>query len=94
VVQDPGKTLHAVTCKPVNTPEPVPVAEDGSGLPLAVRCPRRQTVVAVEDRWRLDDEWWRQEPVSRLYYAALLASGERLVLYKDLTGGGWYRQSC
>ena len=84
MVQNSGKTLCADTFKPVNLPEPVQVEEDRSGLPLAVRMPRRQAVTAIEDRWRIDDEWWRSEPVSRLYYAVLFASGQRLVLYKDL----------
>jgi hypothetical protein len=69
------------------------VEEDASGLPLAVRLPRRQRVAAIDDRWRLDDEWWRAEPVARLYYAVLLTSGQRLVLFKDLINNGWYRQS-
>jgi hypothetical protein len=68
------------------------VEEDASGLPMVVRMPRRQTVAAIEDKWRLDDEWWRAETISRLYYNVLLASGQRLVLYKDLVTGGWYQQ--
>jgi len=71
----------------------VKVEEASSGnLPLAVWAPRRQVVVNVGDRWRIDDEWWRSEPVSRLYYEVILASGHRLVLYKDLAAGEWYRQ--
>ena len=94
MVQDTGKTLRTDTYRTVNVPEPVRVEEDpSSGLPLAVRAPRRQAVKNVEDRWRIDDEWWRREPVSRLYYEVLLVSGQRLVLYKDLVTGGWYRQS-
>jgi len=93
MVQDTGKTLRTDTYRPVNVPEPVDVEEDPSGLPLAVRTPRWQTVQTVEDRWRIDDEWWRLEPVSRLYYEVLLVSGQRLVLYKDLTNNCWYRQS-
>jgi hypothetical protein len=92
VVENPGKTLRADTCKPVNTPEALKAEEDLSGLPLAVKMKRRQAVISIEDRWRLDDEWWRTEPVSRLYYNVLLASGQRLVLYKDLVTGTWYRQ--
>jgi hypothetical protein len=68
------------------------VEEDASGLPLAVRQKRRQRIAAIEDRWRIDDEWWRKEPVSRFYYNVLLADGERLVLYKDLISGEWYQQ--
>jgi hypothetical protein len=92
VVQNTGKTLRPVTIKPVNLPEPVPVEESVSGEPVAVRTPRRQAVIAIEDRWRIDDEWWRQEPVSRLYYAVRFTTGQRLVLYKDLDCGQWYRQ--
>jgi len=68
------------------------VEEDTAGLPVAVRMKRRQTIATIEDRWRLDDEWWRDTPVSRLYYNVLLASGQRLVLYKDLVTGEWYEQ--
>jgi hypothetical protein len=70
----------------------VKVEEDAAGFPAAVRAKHRQAVAAVEDRWRLDDEWWRREPVSRLYFSVRLASGHRIVLYKDLVGGEWYKQ--
>jgi hypothetical protein len=92
MVEDTGKTLRADTYKPVNTPEALQVEEDVLGLPVAVKGKRRQTVVSIEDKWRLDDEWWRAEPVSRLYHRVLLSSGQRLVLYKDLVRGGWYEQ--
>ena len=94
MVQDTGKTLRADTYRSVNVPEPVDVDEASSfSLPLAVWAPRRQAVVTIEDRWRIDDEWWRQEPISRLYFEVALTSGQRMVLYKDLISGGWFRQS-
>ena len=93
MVKNSGKTLRTDTYRPVNAPELIPVEEDSSGSPLAVKIPRRQVITAIDDRWRIDDEWWRREPVSRLYYAVLLASGQRLVLYKDLIDSHWYRQS-
>ena len=93
MVEDTGTALRAGTCRPVNLPEPVWVEEDTAGLPQAVRGKRRQVIACIEDRWRIDDEWWRTEPVSRLYYSVRLVSGHRLVLYKDLADGGWYRQS-
>jgi hypothetical protein len=95
MVEDTGKTLRADTHRPVNAPEPVKVEEDASGLPAAVggkRRPFQGRVADIEDRWRLDDVWWRVETVSRLYYNVLLASGQRLVLYKDLADGRWYQQ--
>jgi hypothetical protein len=92
VVADTGKTLRADAYKPVNAPEALKVEEDAAGLPAAVRMKRRQAVATIEDKWRIDDEWWRAGPVSRLYYNVLLASGQRLVFYKDLIGGEWYQQ--
>ena len=91
MVENTGKTLHVDTCKPLNTPEALGVEEDSFGLPVAVRMKRRQTVISIEDKWRLDDEWWRAGPVSRLYYNVLLNTGQRLVLYKDLITGNWYQ---
>lgn len=93
MVEDTGKTLRADAYRPVNVPQPVKVEEDNSGLPRAVSMPRRQVIAAIEDKWRIDDEWWRREPVSRLYYSVRLISGHRLVLYKDLTDNCWYKQS-
>jgi hypothetical protein len=94
MVQDTGKTLRSDTYWPVNVPEPVDVEEASSfSLPLAVRAPRRQAVVNIEDRWRIDDEWWRQEPISRLYFEVTLDSGQKQVIYKDLINDGWFRQA-
>lgn len=92
MVENTGKTLRADTYKPVNAPAALKIEEDALGLPLAIKLKRRQAVTSIEDRWRIDDEWWRTEPVARLYYNVLLNSGQRLVLYKDLVGGGWYEQ--
>jgi hypothetical protein len=78
----------------MNLPEPVRVEEDPSGKPVVLKTKLRQKIIAIEDRWRIDDEWWRSQPISRLYYAVGLTSGLRLVLYKDLIRGEWYRQGC
>lgn len=92
MVEDTRKALRPGTYKPVNMPEALQIEEDAAGLPVAVKLKRRQAVMTIEDRWRIDDEWWRAEPVSRLYYNVLLSSGQRMVFYKDLIGGRWYEQ--
>ena len=93
MVQNSRKTLCTDTIK-LNTPERVQVQEDSSGLPVAVKTSSRQLVRLrqIEDKWRIDDEWWRSDPIARLYYAVFLASGQRLVLYKDLVADCWYKQ--
>ena len=53
---------------------------------------RWRRVAAVLERWRIDDEWWRSQPVSRLYYTVLLEGGKRLDIFQDLTDGQWYGQ--
>jgi hypothetical protein len=96
MVEDTGKTLRAGAYRAVNLPEPVRVREDASGLPLALQGKGqslRGKITAVDDCWRIDDEWWRADPVSRLYYSVRVASGNRLVLYRDLATGEWYKQS-
>jgi hypothetical protein len=90
MVEDSRKAIRTETVKPVNIPEPITVKEDAAGLPIAVKTSRRQSVAAITDRWRVDDEWWRREPVSRFYFIVILTSGQRLVIYKDLTVGNWY----
>jgi hypothetical protein len=92
VVENTGKTPRTDTYQPVNVPEPLKVEEDASGLPVAVGTKQRQSISSIEDRWRIDDEWWRTQSISRHYYKVLLTSGQRLVLYKDLATSGWYQQ--
>jgi len=71
----------------------VTIEEDAAGQPVFLQGKRRQPITAIFDRWRLDDEWWRRVPVSRHYYAVSLASGQRLILYKDLLQNTWHRQT-
>ena len=63
-----------------------------SNLDFVLWQRRWRRVVEVLERWRIDDEWWRNRPVSRLYYAVLLESGQRLEIYRDLVDGRWYAQ--
>ena len=82
--------------KALNEPRPARVRTDADGRPTAVARPdstRRgfHAVETVRERWRLDDEWWRN-PISRLYHDVVLEGGQLVVLYRDLTDGGWYAQ--
>ncbi|HYY87712.1 MAG TPA: hypothetical protein VFA49_02870 [Chloroflexota bacterium] len=46
----------------------------------------------MQDRWRLDDEWWREHPIARLYHVLLLDDGSLHVVYRDLATDAWYAQ--
>ncbi len=57
----------------------------------------RRQVEAVQDRWRIDDEWWREAALSRMYYELRLEGGRVLTVYRDLgegaeAGGVWWLQ--
>jgi hypothetical protein len=93
VVKDTGKTLHVGAFKPVNTPEEISVEENLDGFPLAFKDKRRQGISVIEDMWRLDEEWWRTEPLSRSYFSVILASGQKIIIFKNLLNNLWYRQT-
>jgi len=81
--------------RPLNQPGAIEVVTDADGQPCAVRRPRWPTarrVARVQDRWRIDDEWWREKPVQRIYHALLLEDGELLVVYHDLVADAWFGQ--
>ena len=80
----------------LNAPRPLVVeAVDGPDGPVpqwVVWRGKRQRVVAVEDEWQIDDEWWRDE-VSRRYFSVTLADARRVTLFHDRIAGTWWAQS-
>jgi hypothetical protein len=90
---DTKKAMGTNASKPLNMPEALFVEESPSGSPVTVKLKQRHTIISVEDCWRIDDEWWRSEPVSRMYYAVILDSGRKMVLSKNLIDNKWYQQS-
>ncbi|MDO8690806.1 MAG: hypothetical protein Q7R39_12480, partial [Dehalococcoidia bacterium] len=73
-------------------PQPIEVRANERGWPVAVKLNRRWATVTVEDRWRIDDEWWREEGTIRLYYRVTLNSTHVNILYYDLFSAMWFRQ--
>jgi hypothetical protein len=81
------------TLQPLKQPQPIGVEADESGEPVAVVLGSRRLAVAqVQDVWRIDDEWWRDE-VSRLYYRLILANGRTVTIYQDLVHSQWLNQN-
>lgn len=48
-------------------------------------------VQTIAKRWRLDQGWWRQR-VWREYFKLTTTDGLLVIIYLDLSGGGWYLQ--
>ncbi len=51
-----------------------------------------QAVHEISDIWRIEDEWWRGQPVSRTYFDTVLEDGRRMTLFQDRVTGAWFRQ--
>ena len=76
--------------RPLDAPRPIRVLEGDRHIPLQVRPARTWLQVAsVRERWRIDDEWWR-EPIRRVYFEVVLEDGRVSTLYRDCTDGRWY----
>ena len=89
MVADTGAPSGAGRIRPLNNPAPVQVDASEEGLPLAVE---RMPVASIVSRWRIDDEWWRETSIARLYYEVLLEDGQHPTVFLDLLTGSWYRQ--
>jgi hypothetical protein len=69
------------------------VQPDAEGVPLRVRLGSAWRDVKLARRpWRIDQYWWRDEPVSRMYYRVMLDDGSPFTIYNDLISGEWARQ--
>ena len=69
---------------------------DGEERPVAVtlRPGERLRVTEVQDTWRIDDEWWRERPVSRVYVKVVLENGAPVTVFCDFETASWYEQGC
>lgn len=93
MVKDTRAETRPSPVRPLNIPRVIRVAEEPKDWPDAVSLRSMLKVASVEDRWRVDDEWWREHPVSRLYYECTLEDGRKVTVFKDLIAGRWYRQN-
>lgn len=87
----------------LNQPVPAEVhlGADGRPAQVAWRTPRGarpgtrlkpERVECVLDTWCVDDAWWGERPVQRLYHEVQLVSGVRLVVSWDMLEGHWLAQ--
>ena len=96
-----------ISYRSLNYPAPVTVAEDGEARPLSISLPpasprtqarrdrsQAQTLMinSIEDVWQVDDEWWREKPISRKYYRVVTENDRHFTIFRDQTNGAWYRQ--
>ena len=77
----------------LKTPHAVEVEASEEGAPLRLRLGSAwQEVTPTRSPWRIDQQWWRAEGISRVYYRVAPEDGPPLTLYRDMATGSWYRQ--
>lgn len=76
----------------LHRPSPIEV-ELANGVLAAVHLGRRVTVEETLEVWRIDDEWWRDQPIAREYQRVLLKDGRTVDVFRDLATGRWFRQA-
>ena len=83
---NPPRPVAVLTRRPApgagTDSEPVALVENGR------RCP----VARVEERWCVEDGWWRR-PVSRRYLRLALADGRVRTVYHDREADAWFAQA-
>jgi hypothetical protein len=77
----------------LKTPGAIEVETNSDGIPLRVRLSGAWRDVSLMRRpWRIDQHWWRGEPVRRDYYRVASEDGPPFTVYRDLISGEWSRQ--
>ena len=78
MVKTAGAETGPRALRPLNGPQPIRVEADGDGHPKQVNTRGGWgSVEAIADLWRIEDEWWRERPISRSYYDVRLADGRK-----------------
>ena len=91
---DTREETGSSTSRPLNVPKTVKVVTDIQNCPLKIQIGRLYlSVKKIQDRWRIDDEWWREQSLSRAYYQCLLETSDVVIIFQDLVKNKWYKQS-
>ena len=94
VVADGMERPVSITLPPARARRPVRARRSAQ----EDRSPTRSlTVTAINDLWQVDDEWWRETPISRRYYQVTAQDPatqdeRRLTIFRDQLNGKWHWQ--
>jgi hypothetical protein len=88
-----GRTADTRRIRRLKQPRALEVEAAEDGTPLRIRIGAAwQDVTLVRAPWRIDQHWWRNQAISRVYYRVESADGPPLTLHFDLIAGTWARQ--
>ena len=72
---------------------PIDVQEDGEHRPISLKWNGGiQRVASVDDRCEVEEDWWKDNPVVRMFYRVTIEDGQRLTIFRNMVHGGWYQR--
>ena len=93
MVSNPRSPADTRRIRRLNTPRVLEVETSAAGTPLRLRLNGGwHDVTLLRRPWRIDQHWWRGEPVRRDYYRVAPENSPPLTLYHDLVTDEWARQ--
>jgi hypothetical protein len=94
MVKNPREKTRSCRIHFLNKPVPIYVEEDKITRPTAIYINQNKVIVtSIEDFWRIDDEWWRDECISRIYYRCLIRDNLQITIFRDIQTSIWYKQN-
>jgi hypothetical protein len=73
----------------IGTPKPTSVMAGSGGAPRTIAG---ASVDSIREEWVVEDRWWTGKPLRRRYFEVVLTDGRNVVVFRDLTEGGWFLQ--
>jgi hypothetical protein len=93
MVGNTGRTPDPRRIRRLKSPKAFEVETDGNGVPVRLNLGGVWQVVALARKpWRIDQHWWRPEPVQRLYFRVLPEDSPPLTIFHDSHTNSWARQ--
>ena len=93
MVPNTGEKANFNSSRSLNEPKSLEVMTGSENMPYKIRIRGIwKSVTGIQDICRIDDEWWREKPISRIYYMCILKTEEAVVIFQDLITNSWYRQ--
>jgi hypothetical protein len=91
MVSHSGTSIRPDQLRALNRPRPCQVATE-RGIPTSIiEGHRHWAVERIQDRWQLNDEWWRN-PIDRHYFELVMEDGRIRTVFHDRDQNIWYEQ--
>jgi len=81
--------VNARSSRRLGAPRTTRVNVGEGGVPAALGG---TAVDSVREDWVVEDRWWTGRPVRRRYFELVLEDGRNVVVFHNLSGGGWFTQ--